>query len=112
MRQNDLKSVMDVFECDFEFIVEEIQKYQNLGLTSQQVILKKAIKEKNFDDFVFTNIMNNDLNKKVYEKLSTDEARVFWLSFFKNNSAVTSDIFFNAMREITVLNFISSEYFN
>ena len=54
--------------------------------------------------------MNNDLTPKVCENLRTQNAQVFWLSFFKSQAAVSADDFFGALRELAHLNKIPSFY--
>ena len=54
--------------------------------------------------------MNNDLTSKVVENLRTQNAQVFWLSFFKSQAAVSADDFFGALRELAHLNKIPSFY--
>ena len=54
--------------------------------------------------------MNNDLTQKVCNELRTQNAQVFWLTFFKSQAAVSADDFFGALRELANLNKIPQFY--
>jgi len=56
------------------------------------------------DNVDFKYILNNNLTEKVCQLLRTQNAQVFWLSFFKSQSAVSSDEFFIALRELCLMN--------
>ena len=54
--------------------------------------------------------MNNDLTQKICSSLSTQNAQVFWLSFFKSQAAISADDFFGAIRELCNMNKIPQFY--
>ena len=62
------------------------------------------------DKVDFKYIMNNDLTQKVCNELRTQNAQVFWLTFFKSQAAVSADDFFGALRELANLNKIPQFY--
>ena len=62
------------------------------------------------DKVDFKYIMNNDLTAKICASLPTQSAQVFWLSFFKSQSAVSADDFFGALRELANMNKIPGFY--
>ena len=56
------------------------------------------------DEVELKYFMNNNLTTKVYFRLKSLNAQVFWLSFFKNQAAVSADDFFNALSEFANIN--------
>jgi len=62
------------------------------------------------DKVDFKYIMNNDLTEKICTNLRVQNAQVFWLSFFKSQSAVSADDFFGALREVAHMNKIPQFY--
>ena len=62
------------------------------------------------DKVDFKYIMNNDLTKKICEGLKVQNSQVFWLSFFKSQSAVSADDFFSALRELAHMNKVPEFY--
>ena len=62
------------------------------------------------DKVDFKYIMNNDISGKICSSLQTQNAQVFWLTFFNSQAAVSADDFFNALREVAALNKIPSFY--
>ena len=51
----------------------------------------------NIDDFDLKFIVNYPLTDKIIDKLISQDAQIFWLSFFKSRAAVTADDFLNAL---------------
>jgi len=92
-----------VYECEFNFIVEDIERFraQRIKYECFQVLHPWAYDLDNVD---FKYILNNNLTEKVCRLLRTQNAQVFWLSFFKSQSAVSSDEFFIALRELCLMN--------
>lgn len=62
------------------------------------------------DNVDFKYILNNDLCDKICRQLTTQSSQVFWLTFFKSQSAVSADDFFTALKEVCLINKIPEFY--
>ena len=106
---DDLGNPVNTYETDFEFLKEDIQQYraQRIKYECFTVLHPWAY---DLDKVDFKYIMNNDLTDKICNQLQTTSARVFWLSFFKSQLAVSADDFFGALRELANMNKIPQNY--
>ena len=107
--EDDLANPISTYETDFEFLRDDITKFRSQRIKHEcfSVLHPWAY---DLDKVDFKYIMNNDLTAKVCENLRTQNAQVFWLSFFKSQAAVSADDFFSALRELAHLNKIPSFY--
>jgi hypothetical protein len=83
IQEDDLANPTHVYECEFNFIVEDIERFraQRIKYECFQVLHPWAYDLDNVD---FKYILNNNLTEKVCRQLRTQNAQVFWLSFFKS----------------------------
>ena len=58
------------------------------------------------DQVDFKYVINKDQTKNVCKALKDPEVRVFWLSYFKSQLAVSADEFVSALREFCIMNHI------
>ena len=109
MNEDDLANPISTYETEFDFIRDDIVKYRTQRIKHEcfSVLHPWAY---DLDKVDFKYIMNNDLTQKVCDNLRTQNAQVFWLSFFKSQAAVSADDFFGALRELAHLNKIPSFY--
>ena len=107
--EDDLANPISTYETDFEFLRDDISKFRSQRIKHEcfSVLHPWAY---DLDKVDFKYIMNNDLTAKVCENLRTQNAQVFWLSFFKSQAAVSADDFFSALRELAHMNKIPSFY--
>ncbi len=84
---------MSTYETDFEFIKEDIEKYRQQRIKSEcfSVLHPWAY---DLDQVDFKYIINVNINDKIMAALGSNNARIFWLSNFKCQSAVSADDFF------------------
>lgn len=82
INQDDLANSISTYETDFAFIKEDIEKYRAQRIKHEcfSVLHPWAY---DLDQVDFKYIINNNINEKILQNLSTLEARVFWLSNFK-----------------------------
>lgn len=82
INQDDLANSISTYETDFAFIKEDIEKYRAQRIKHEcfSVLHPWAY---DLDQVDFKYIINNNINEKIMQNLSTLEARVFWLSNFK-----------------------------
>ena len=109
VNEDDLANPISTYETEFAFIRDDIVKYRTQRIKHEcfSVLHPWAY---DLDKVDFKYIMNNDLTQKVCDNLRTQNAQVFWLSFFKSQAAVSADDFFGALRELAHLNKIPSFY--
>ena len=62
------------------------------------------------DQVDFKYVINKDQTKSICRALKSQEARIFWLSYFKSQLAVSTDEFFGALKEYCVLNHIPEHF--
>ena len=107
--EDDLSNPISTYETDFEYIRDDIMKYRAQRIKHEcfSVLHPWAY---DLDKVDFKYIVNNDLTSKVMTCLETQNAQVFWLSFFKSQAAVSADDFFNALYEVANLNKIPNFY--
>jgi len=107
--EDDMKNPIETYETDFAFISDDIVKYRAQGINHQcfSVLHPWAY---DLDKVDFKYIMNNDLTAKICSTLKVQNAQVFWLSFFKSQSAVSADDFFSAIRELAHMNKVPQFY--
>jgi hypothetical protein len=107
--EDDLANSMSTYETDFTFIEEDILKYRTQRIKHEcfSVLHPWAY---DLDQVDFKYIVNNDLTGKVCSYLHTAQAQAFWLAWFKCQSAVASDDFFSALREVCQINRVPEFY--
>jgi hypothetical protein len=107
--EDDLQNPIETYETDFAFIADDISKYRSQKIKHEcfSVLHPWAY---DLDKVDFKYIMNNDLTEKICTNLRVQNAQVFWLSFFKSQSAVSADDFFGALREVAHMNKIPQFY--
>jgi hypothetical protein len=95
---DDLANSISVYETDFEFVKEDIEKYraQRIKYECFSVLHPWAY---DLDQVDFKYIINNNISDKVMHQLKDENARIFWLSNFKCQTSVSADDFFQALRE-------------
>jgi len=109
INEDDLGNPVTTYETEFEFLKADIQQYRNQRIKHEcfSVLHPWAY---DLDKVDFKYIMNNDLTLKVCSDLRTQNTQVFWLTFFKSQAAVSSDDFFNALKELANMNKIPQFY--
>ena len=109
INEDDLGNPVNTYETEFEFLKEDIQTYRAQKIKHEcfSVLHPWAY---DLDKVDFKYIMNNDLTQKICSALSTQNAQVFWLSFFKSQAAISADDFFGAIRELCNMNKIPQFY--
>jgi len=109
INEDDLGNPVNTYETEFEFLKEDIQQYRTQRIKHEcfSVLHPWAY---DLDKVDFKYIMNNDLTGKICSQLHTQSAQVFWLSWFKSQSAISADDFFGALRELAHLNKIPGFY--
>jgi len=109
INEDDLGNPVNTYETNFEFLKEDIQQYRAQRIKHEcfSVLHPWAY---DLDKVDFKYIMNNDLTGKVCTLLRTQNAQVFWLTFFKSQAAISADDFFGALRELANLNKIPQFY--
>jgi len=107
--EDDLANSMSTYETDFTFIEEDIVKYRSQRIKHEcfSVLHPWAY---DLDQVDFKYIVNNDLTGKVCNHLKSSNAQSFWLSWFKCQSAVASDDFFLALKEMCQMNRVPDFY--
>jgi len=80
---DDLANPIETYETNFQFLKEDIEKYRQQRIKHEcfSVLHPWAY---DLDKVDFKYIMNNDLTDKIVNSLSTVNAQLFWLSFFKS----------------------------
>lgn len=83
INEDDLGNPVNTYETQFEFLKEDIQQYRAQRIKHEcfSVLHPWAY---DLDKVDFKYIMNNDLTGKVCSVLRTQNAQVFWLTFFKS----------------------------
>ena len=83
VNQDDLSNAISTYETEFDFIRNDIVKYRTQRIKHEcfSVLHPWAY---DLDKVDFKYIVNNDLTSKVCSALGTQNAQVFWLSFFKS----------------------------
>jgi len=109
INQDDLANSISTYETDFEFIREDIEKYrvQRIKYECFSVLHPWAY---DLDQVDFKYIINNNISDKVISNLTSQHARVFWLSHFKCQASVSADDFFQALREAWEISKCASHY--
>lgn len=103
IEEDDLKNPVVSFQTSFEFVKGDIERYraQNMKYECFQVLHPWAY---DLDQVDFKYVINKDETQVVCRALKYPEARVFWVSYFKSQLAVSADEFIAALREYCILN--------
>jgi len=62
------------------------------------------------DQVDFKYVINKDQTANICKSLKSQEARVFWLSFFKAQVSASADEFIGALREYCIMNQIKEHF--
>ena len=62
------------------------------------------------DQVDFKYVINKDQTESICKYLRSQESRVFWLSYFKSQLAVSADEFICSLKEYCVMNHISEHF--
>jgi hypothetical protein len=108
INQDDLANSISTYETDFAFVKEDIEKYRAQRIKHEcfSVLHPWAY---DLDQVDFKYIINNDISEKI-SSLGDLRVKSFWLSFFKCQSSVSADDFFQGLREYFEMANLQKEY--
>ncbi len=103
IEEDDLKNPVVSFQSFYEFVKADVERYrqQNMKYECFQVLHPWAY---DLDQVDFKYVINKDQTQSICKTLKSQEARVFWLSFFKAQLSASADEFIGALREYCIMN--------
>lgn len=109
VHKDDLANPVLSFQTSFDFVKADIERYraQNMKYECFQVLHPWAY---DLDQVDFKYVINKDQTRAICHALPSLEARVFWLSSFKSQLAVSADEFVAALKEFCVQNQIPEHF--
>jgi len=109
IEEDDLKNPVVSFQTSFDFVRSDIERYrsQNMKYECFQVLHPWAY---DLDQVDFKYVINKDQTQAICKAFKVPEARVFWLSYFKSQLAVSADEFISALREYCLMNLIPEHF--
>ena len=108
--EDDLRNPIQSYGTTFDFLRRDIEQFraQKMKHDCFTVLHPWAY---DLDTVDFKYVVNKDHVQTIISTLKSDDAKVFWLSFFKPQTACTADEFFNAIKEASEMNFVP-EFFD
>lgn len=100
IKEDDLRNPIETYQTNFEFLNYDIQRYREQGIKHEcfQVLHPWAY---DLDAVDIKYIVNNNLEKQICGSFGlSDDAQIFWLSFFKPQLSCSADEFFEAVRQL------------
>ena len=109
IEEDDLKNPVDSFQSYYEFVRADVERYraQNMKYECFQVLHPWAY---DLDQVDFKYVINKDQTQQICRQLKGQEARVFWLSFFKAQLSASADEFIGALREYCIMNQVKEHF--
>ena len=101
--EDDLSNPIKTYGTSFEFLKYDIERYRQQGIKHEcfQVLHPWAY---DLDAVDIKYIVNNNLEGQICSALSGSEnAQLFWLSFFKPQLSCSADEFFEGVRQLAEL---------
>jgi hypothetical protein len=110
INEDDLSNPIKTYQTTYEFLKYDIERYreQKIGYECFQVLHPWAY---DLDSVDMKYIVNTNLVEPISRHFQDDEnARQFWLSFFKSQMACSADEFMEALRQLSEMNGVSGFY--
>jgi hypothetical protein len=103
---DDLRNPITTFQTTFAFVRQDIETFrsQNMKYECFTVLHPWAY---DLDAVDFKYVVNKDQVQTICTALSSSiDAKAFWLTFFKSQTACPADEFFQALKEVCAMNLI------